>query len=136
MLGERTREREPLLLAAGEFSRRAVGEIHQAHQRQQLSHAHGVLAAWEMGGIERIAQVRLGAAAEHDWALEHDGPSIWRRVRASAPGHTPGGRREETHREPQESGLTAAVWPNDNGRQTGIERKPDPREDRYIAYGK
>src|SRR5215467_479674 len=56
-LGERARERQPLLLAARELARRPAAEPDQADERTELVGAGSALAARYPGGRERIMDV-------------------------------------------------------------------------------
>src|SRR5262249_61417764 len=62
-LGERAREREPLLLAAGKFSRRPVGERGEADLFEQIAGGLRALAARDASGGKRVAEIAAGAAA-------------------------------------------------------------------------
>ena len=80
---ERARQRQPLLLAAGQPPRRAAAEAREPDQREQFGDAAGARGARHAGGGERVADVAGGAAPEHHRALEHDGarPAARRRGR-------------------------------------------------------
>ena len=122
--GERAREREPLLLAAGQPARRALAELRQARPASSSSSVRAApVGARDAGARQRIADVGGGAAAEHDRALEHDGAARRRRVRAAAPGHAPAGRLDQAHRDAQQRGLAGAVRPDQHGRRAGAKRR-------------
>jgi putative molybdopterin biosynthesis protein len=65
VLGQRARECEPLLLAAGQLARRARAEPVEADQRQQLGDARFAGGARDRGSGERIADIGAGAASQH-----------------------------------------------------------------------
>src|SRR5262249_6824799 len=132
-LGERARQRQPLLLAAGEFSRGTVGQAVEADQRAELGHARGALAARHAGGGERVADVAGGAAAEHHRALEHDRAPRRRHVRPAAPAQAAARRRDQPHHEAEEGGLAGAVRPDQHRRRSGRQRERDAVEDGHAA---
>ncbi|MCY1523230.1 hypothetical protein D9M68_581180 [compost metagenome] len=85
---QRARQRDALLLAAGDFVRIAVGGVRQAHQLQHFLDAAGAFGARQLaqpeGHVQRDRQVReQGVVLEH-----HADPAQFR-------GHLYGGRRND-----------------------------------------
>ena len=82
LAGERARERQPLLLAAGQPARRPLAEPVEADQREQLARRAPRARRADAGGRERVADIGGRAAAQHHRPLEHDGaPRRRRRAR-------------------------------------------------------
>ena len=104
LLGQRARERKPLLLAAGELACRTIAEPVEADERAELAGARLAFRARHAGGRQRIADVAGGAATKHRRALEHDGAMRRRHVLAAAPGHASVRGRHQAHDE------RAAAW--------------------------
>ena len=111
---ERAREREPLLLAARKFSRRAIGEMREAHLRQQFGDTLVVARR------QRIGDVRGGRPAQHHGALEHHGESFARHG-APAPTDAPACGRDEPHRQTDERAFARTVRPEQHRRRAGAE---------------
>ena len=84
---QRARQRQPLLLAAGQPPRRAALEACRARPARAVRRrASSRSARGTSGGGQRVTDIAGGAAPEHGRALEHDGAPRRRRRVASAPG--------------------------------------------------
>ena len=93
---ERARQREPLLLAAGQPPRRHDRpSCAEADQLQQFADAARVFGARHAGGAQRVADIGGRAAPQHHRPLEHDRAPRRRDVFAAAPGDAPARRREQ-----------------------------------------
>src|SRR5262244_525983 len=133
LLGERARERQPLLLAAGELSRRPAAEPEKADGGGELVDAGSTLCARHAGCRKRITDVAGGAAAEHRRALEHDGAMRWLGSLAASPGHASAHGRSQAHEQAQQRGLACAVRSDQHGRRAGRESEGDAVEDGHAA---
>src|SRR5215472_14456477 len=132
-LGERARERQPLLLAAGELSRRPAAEPEKTDGGGELVDAGTALCTRHAGGRKRITDVAGGAAAEHRRALEHDGAMRWLGGLAASPGHASAHGRSQAHEQAQQRGLACAVRSDQHGRRAGRESEGDAVEDGHAA---
>ena len=115
LLGERARERDPLLLATGELSRQPAAKPGKADDSGELVDAGSALRARHAGGRERITDVAGGAATEHRRALEHDGAMRRLGGLAASPGHAAAHGRNQAHDQAQQRGLACAVRSDQHG---------------------
>ena len=106
---ERARQREPLLLAAGDTSRRPLRQSAEADERQQFGRARGALRARRACRGQRVADIARDAAAKHGGTLEHHGAPRRGRMRAAAPGDASMRRRNQSHGKAKQRGLASAV---------------------------
>ena len=125
-LRERAREREPLLLAAGEPARRPLAEPAEADQREQLADARVALGARHAGCRERVARcwpaaLRRSITGRWNTMARRVGGTCSRPPQVTRPRDG----RDETHREPQQRGLAGAVRSDQHGRCPGRERQRD-----------
>src|SRR5262245_14373123 len=134
-LGERAREREPLLLAAGELSRRPAAEPGKADDSGELGDAGRALRARYAGGRKRITDVAGGAAAEHRRALEYDGAMRRLGGLAASPGHASAHGRNQAHDQAEQRGLACAVRSDQHGGRAGREGEGDAVQDGHAAGG-
>src|SRR5262245_4724241 len=135
LLGESAREREPLLLAAGELSRRPAAEPGKTDDSGELVDAGSTLRPRHAGGRERITDVAGRAAAEHRRALEHDGAMGRLGGLAASPGHAAVHGRNQAHEQAQQRGLACAVRSDQYGGRAGREGEGDAVEDGHAAGG-
>ena len=83
--GERARERQPLLLAAGEPPRRPLGRARRGRRVEQFADARGAFGARRCRRPRARRRVGGGAAAQHHRPLEHDGAALRRRPARGRP---------------------------------------------------
>ena len=114
---ERPRQRQPLLLAAGQPSRGAIGEMTETDQFEQLAGAARMLRARDAGGTQREADIGGGAAPEHRRALKHDRALERRDIFQPAPGDAPARGRDQPHRHAQQRGFARAVGADQHRRR-------------------
>src|SRR6516164_1593876 len=135
LFGESARERQPLLLAAGELSRRPAAEAAEADDSDEFVDAGSAIRARHAGGRERITDVAGGAAAEHRRALEHDGAMRRLGSRTASPGHASTHGCNRAHEQAQQRGLARAVRSDQHGGPAGSEGEGDAVEDGHATGG-
>ena len=113
---QRARQRDALLLAAGELARQALGEAAQAHQSQRFGDARRNVGFRHLAHLEPEGHVLGdGQMREQRVALEHHaGVALPRRQHRdvlAAEAHAAGGRRDEAGDHAQRRGLAAAARP-------------------------
>src|SRR5260221_2933349 len=128
---QRAGEGKALLLAAGEAPRRTSAEPIQPDQAEQRRKPCVVLAAWNGGGPDRIADIAGSAAPEHGRTLEHDGAPLRHADALAAAGDAAARRGEKPHRGGQQGGLARRVRSDENRRRALRQRQGDAIEHRH-----
>ena len=130
----RARQREALLLAAGEHARRPLGEGLQADALQRRTHARLAHVRRHACHCEGEQQVVAHAPAQQHRPLEHHGLAPRGATPLGmGPAHAARSRREQAVAQAQQDALARAVGPEDHGARAGVEHEVDALEDRAPA---
>jgi len=126
----RAREREALLLAAGEDARGPARVRGQPDAAQRGDRAGFALVVRHAHDGERERQVAEHAAPQQDGALEHHRlPARLARTLAMRPQHASRGRGEQAMADAHQHALAGTVRPEDHRPRTRLEHQIDAGQD-------
>jgi hypothetical protein len=132
--GPGARQRQPLLLTAGEHTGWLSGEMRQSRLLQGVGDDFITLLAWDAADSQRIANIRRGGTAEEHRTLHDHGLMTPRPVCIdSSPGDAPGTWGDEPVAKPQQQALAGTVGTQDNGAWSLVNRKRDVVEQPFPA---
>ena len=122
--GERAREREPLLLAAGQPPRRTLARLLEPDQREQFADARIAVRARDA----RRSQAHSGYWRRRCAGASPGAGTRWRAASAATSSRPPQVMRprdgvDQTHGGAQQRGLAGAVRADQHGRRAGCKRE-------------